>query len=227
MPPGSVAAWDCLRRIDVGGVVDDAALRELIAAEAEAAERRLSPTSGMMVQALWFDAGPARAGRLWLRSIILRSTGCRGGSWCRTLRRPGRRSRPDRQWRCRRGGHRSGIGRSGWRRMRGPTALRRSFHSGAGCNASRRCSLLGGAARSGARHAWHGRASDADVAVGGDGCAADAGAGGVPWRHRRRAADRAGAGGGGLVPASCPGRHSCRPSWRQPRGAARPRRPWS
>ena len=42
------------------------ALRELIAAEAEAAERRLSPTSGMMVQALWFDAGPARAGRLWL-----------------------------------------------------------------------------------------------------------------------------------------------------------------
>ena len=66
MPPGSVAAGGCLRRIDVGGVVDDAALRELIAAEAQAAERRLSPTSGMMVQAVWFDAGPARAGRLWL-----------------------------------------------------------------------------------------------------------------------------------------------------------------
>ena len=65
MPPGSVAAGGCLRRIDVGGV-DDAALRDLIAAETEAAERRLSPTAGMMVQALWFDAGPARAGRLWL-----------------------------------------------------------------------------------------------------------------------------------------------------------------
>ena len=53
-----------------------------------------------------------------LRSITLRSTACRGGSWCRTLRRPGRRSRPDRRWRCRRGARRSGIGRSGWRRMR-------------------------------------------------------------------------------------------------------------
>ena len=42
------------------------ALRELIAAEAEAAERRLGPAAGMMVQAVWFDAGPARPGRLWL-----------------------------------------------------------------------------------------------------------------------------------------------------------------
>ena len=66
MPPGSVAASACLRRIDVAGIDDDAALRELIAAEAEAAERRLSPTSGTMVQAVWFDAGPAQAGRLWL-----------------------------------------------------------------------------------------------------------------------------------------------------------------
>ncbi len=65
MPPGSVAAGACLRRIDVAGV-DDAALRELIAVEAEAAEQRLSPTSGTMVQVLWFDAGPERAGLLWL-----------------------------------------------------------------------------------------------------------------------------------------------------------------
>ena len=65
MQPGSVAAGDCLRRIDVAGV-DDAALRKLIATEAEAAERRLSPTSGTMVQALWFDAGSSRAGLLWL-----------------------------------------------------------------------------------------------------------------------------------------------------------------
>jgi hypothetical protein len=109
MPPGSVAAW-----IACGGsmlpVVDDAALRELIAAEAEAAERRLSPTSGTMVQALWFDAGPGAAGGCGLRSIILRSTGCRGGSWCRTLRRPGRRSRPDRPSRCAAGDLVPGLG---------------------------------------------------------------------------------------------------------------------
>src|SRR3954466_9332729 len=55
----------CLRRVDVAGV-EDAAWRERIAAETEAAERRLRPTSGMMVQALWFDAGPERAGHLWL-----------------------------------------------------------------------------------------------------------------------------------------------------------------
>ena len=138
MPPGSVAAEDCLRRIDVAGV-DDTALRQLIAAETEAAERRLSPTAGMMVQALWFDAGLSGPGGCGLRSIILRSTGCRGGSWCRTWRRPGRRSRPVGRSRCRRGERRSGIGRSGWRRMRGPTALCRSFRFGAGCNASRRC----------------------------------------------------------------------------------------
>ena len=105
---------------------------------------------------------------------------------------------------------------------RGPTALRRSFRSGAGCNASRRCCCRR-SARSGSRPCRHGRASDADAAGGGDGCAADAGAGGVPWRHRRRAADRAGAGGGGLVPASCAGRRQL--IRRQPRGAARPRRP--
>ena len=63
-----------------------------------------------------------------------------------------------------------------------------------------------GAARSGARHARHGRASDADAAGRGDGGAADAGAGGVPWRHQRRAADRACACGGGLVPAAGAGR---------------------
>src|SRR5207237_4853963 len=37
-----------------------------MAAEAQTAEQRLSPTAGVMVQALWFDAGPERAGRLWL-----------------------------------------------------------------------------------------------------------------------------------------------------------------
>ena len=39
---------------------------EVIAVEADAAEGRLSPSSGVMVQAVWFDAGAERAGRLWL-----------------------------------------------------------------------------------------------------------------------------------------------------------------
>ena len=67
-PAGSVAAGGCLRRVDVGDGVDwgDAALRGLIAAEAQAAEQRLRPAAGAMVQAVWFDAGPERAGRLWL-----------------------------------------------------------------------------------------------------------------------------------------------------------------
>ena len=63
-PPGAVAAGACLRRIDVGGL-DDADLRGLIAAEAEAAEGRLDPAAGVMVQAVWFDAGAARAGGCW------------------------------------------------------------------------------------------------------------------------------------------------------------------
>ena len=62
----------------------------LIAAAAEAAEQRLDPAAGRD------GAGGVvrcrrRSGRgvcCW-RSIILRWTGCRGGSWCRTWRRPG------------------------------------------------------------------------------------------------------------------------------------------
>ena len=62
-PPGAVAAGACLRRVAAGGL-DAAELRGLIAAEAEAAERRLDPAAGVMVQAVWFDAGAGRAGRL-------------------------------------------------------------------------------------------------------------------------------------------------------------------
>ena len=64
-PRGSVDAAACLRRIDVGDL-DDAALRLRIAEEAQAAEGRLAPSAGVMLQAVWFDAGVARAGRLLL-----------------------------------------------------------------------------------------------------------------------------------------------------------------
>ena len=65
MPRGSVAVSDVLRRVDAGGR-DAAELRELIGAEADAAERRLDPAAGLMLQAVWFDRGGARSGLLLL-----------------------------------------------------------------------------------------------------------------------------------------------------------------
>ena len=68
-PPGAVAAGALLRRVEVGELMAEggpdwagAALHGVIAAEAEAAERRLDPAAGLMLQAVWFDAG-ARAAR--------------------------------------------------------------------------------------------------------------------------------------------------------------------
>ena len=64
-PAGTVDARACLRRVDVGGLGEDAR-RACIAEQGQAAETRLSPTAGVMVQAVWFDAGTAEAGRLLL-----------------------------------------------------------------------------------------------------------------------------------------------------------------
>ena len=64
-PPGAGSAGAWLRRVAIGAL-DDAGLRDLIAAEAQAAEARLSPAAGMMMQAVWFDAGAGRPGRLLL-----------------------------------------------------------------------------------------------------------------------------------------------------------------
>ena len=46
--------------------MDQQALAAVIGSEAQAAERRLSPAAGEMVQAVWFDAGADAAGRLLL-----------------------------------------------------------------------------------------------------------------------------------------------------------------
>ncbi|QMV22163.1 amino acid adenylation domain-containing protein [Streptomyces sp. SCUT-3] len=62
---GSVDALSCVTRVDAAGL-DGEALRAVVAREAEAARDRLSPESGVMVQAVWFDAGPQTAGRLLL-----------------------------------------------------------------------------------------------------------------------------------------------------------------
>jgi aryl carrier-like protein len=61
-PPGAVRAGECLHRVDVAGM-DEAALRALIIGQALAAELRLAPSAGTMVQAVWFDAGAQRTGR--------------------------------------------------------------------------------------------------------------------------------------------------------------------
>ncbi len=64
-PAGTVAARGCLRRVDVGGLDEDAR-RACITEQGQAAEMRLAPAAGVMVQAVWFDAGAAEAGRLLL-----------------------------------------------------------------------------------------------------------------------------------------------------------------
>ncbi len=60
---GSVRAVDLLRRVDTAGM-DATAVRAVIAAESDAAAGRLDPDAGMMLQAVWFDAGRAEQGRL-------------------------------------------------------------------------------------------------------------------------------------------------------------------
>src|SRR4029077_15054853 len=64
-PTGSVDAAACLRRIEVGSL-DEAARRACMEREAEAAEQRLAPAAGAMLQAVWFDAGSEQPGRLLL-----------------------------------------------------------------------------------------------------------------------------------------------------------------
>ncbi|GGW36525.1 non-ribosomal peptide synthetase [Streptomyces xantholiticus] len=63
--PGSVDAAALLRRVDVRDLDDDA-FRAAVGAQSHAAADRLDPDTGMMVQAVWFDAGAARPGRLLL-----------------------------------------------------------------------------------------------------------------------------------------------------------------
>ena len=65
MPRGTVPARDCICRVDISGL-DTAARQALIAKEASRAAGRLDPSEGMMLQAVWFDAGRDAPGRLLL-----------------------------------------------------------------------------------------------------------------------------------------------------------------
>ncbi|MDN3265831.1 condensation domain-containing protein, partial [Streptomyces sp. CSDS2] len=60
-PAGSVPAADLVHRVETAGAAVDAAL---VRAQAEAASARLSAERGLLIQLVWFDAGPAVRGRL-------------------------------------------------------------------------------------------------------------------------------------------------------------------
>ncbi|MCZ7421944.1 amino acid adenylation domain-containing protein [Verrucosispora sp. WMMA2121] len=60
-PPGTVAAAALIRRVDLAEAGDP---RAVIAAEADAARRRLSPEAGRMIDLVWCDAGDTTPGRL-------------------------------------------------------------------------------------------------------------------------------------------------------------------
>ncbi|WP_406841549.1 non-ribosomal peptide synthase/polyketide synthase (plasmid) [Streptomyces sp. AHU1] len=63
--PGSVPATGCVTRVDVEGL-DARELQETIEEQTAAAQGRLAPAAGVMVQVVWFDAGAQDSGRLLL-----------------------------------------------------------------------------------------------------------------------------------------------------------------
>ncbi|HEX9548427.1 MAG TPA: AMP-binding protein, partial [Acidimicrobiales bacterium] len=62
-PAGSVAASECIVRVDAVGF-DEGQQREVEGREAAAAVARLAPGAGVMVQMVWLDRGKRRPGRL-------------------------------------------------------------------------------------------------------------------------------------------------------------------
>ncbi|TVT55694.1 amino acid adenylation domain-containing protein, partial [Amycolatopsis rhizosphaerae] len=64
-PSGRSSAGEVLSRVDVHGLAGEQ-LAAVVAAEGEAARLRLCPADGVMCQAVWFDFGEDRAGRLLL-----------------------------------------------------------------------------------------------------------------------------------------------------------------
>ncbi|MFB7585970.1 amino acid adenylation domain-containing protein [Streptomyces sp. NPDC056169] len=64
-PAGKTDAADRVTRVEITAVPDDA-LAPLLTDHAETARRSLDPDRGDMLRAVWFDAGPDRAGRLLL-----------------------------------------------------------------------------------------------------------------------------------------------------------------
>ncbi len=65
LPRGAVTADGCVTRVDAGSAEGDE-LAAVVRARTDEALDRLDPATGRMVQAVWFDAGPDRPGRLLL-----------------------------------------------------------------------------------------------------------------------------------------------------------------
>ncbi|MFI0727653.1 amino acid adenylation domain-containing protein [Streptomyces sp. NPDC021225] len=63
--PGAVRAKELLSRVGVASLPEES-LAEAVAGSAAAAQARLDPRAGVVVRAVWFDAGPGRPGRLLL-----------------------------------------------------------------------------------------------------------------------------------------------------------------
>ncbi|WP_037884511.1 non-ribosomal peptide synthetase [Streptomyces sp. NRRL S-646] len=77
-PVGRILAADLLDRRDVSDVSGSDGLRTCVAEEFERAVTLLDPMAGAMVRAVWFDAGPDRAGRLLL---VVHHLAVDGVSW--------------------------------------------------------------------------------------------------------------------------------------------------
>jgi non-ribosomal peptide synthase protein (TIGR01720 family) len=64
-PQSAIESESCVRRVDIG-MMNEEERRACLIEEADAACGRLDPETGVMAQAVWFDAGPEEAGRLLL-----------------------------------------------------------------------------------------------------------------------------------------------------------------
>ena len=195
-------------------------LRELIAAEAAAAAGRLDPAAGVMVQAVWFDAGAARSGRLLL---TIHHLAVDGVSWRILV--------PDlaAAWQAIAGGQAVALPPRGtsfrrWAERLAAHARDASVTAGAfvlerGTAASLRCCWC----RTGSMPSRDTMGTAGHLTLTLPAAVTQAlltrVACGVPWRHRRRAADRACGCGCGLVPAACRGGERIL-AWRRSRAAA-------
>ncbi|GAA1240479.1 hypothetical protein GCM10009665_34180 [Kitasatospora nipponensis] len=77
LPVGAVRAERVLTHVDAAGL-DDEQCAALVEREVHAARDRLAPAEGTVVQAVWFDAGAGRAGRL---ALVINHLVVDGISW--------------------------------------------------------------------------------------------------------------------------------------------------
>jgi amino acid adenylation domain-containing protein/non-ribosomal peptide synthase protein (TIGR01720 family) len=76
-PPGAIKAEDCTQQIEITGL-GQTERQTCIYEEAAAAGGRLDPRAGVMIQAVWFDAGLEQSGRLLL---VIHHLAIDGVSW--------------------------------------------------------------------------------------------------------------------------------------------------